>query len=331
MLVLTRCVHVVAVLHDKHSARVARADGYGHHLDPVGFTRTINLRAVRNTERAAIRMRRRAIKNHIRPIALARSDEITGTRPGVRRYIDREALDILAPLFDEHNVDPERPILAAISRYDIHKNQATIIKAFQRLREERKFDKPPYLIFLGNTAPDDPEGGAMLESLRKEADNDPDVRFWVNVANNDQVVGALAQLARVFVHISTREGFGLVVSEALWQGTPVIGSTAGGIPKQVVNGVTGYLVEPKDVDAVARLMARFLDDPGEAAELGERGREHVRNNFLMPELVSRYLAILQHHAGLTDAPPHFQISSIGNGRPRSAGTITSNGAVRRVT
>ena len=246
-------------------------------------------------------------------------------------YSDREALDILAPLFDEHNVDPERPILAAISRYDIHKNQATIIQAFQRLREERKYDKPPYLIFLGNTAPDDPEGGAMLESLREEAGNDPDVRFWVNVADNDQVVGALAHLARVFIHISTREGFGLVVSEALWQGTPVIGSTAGGIPKQVVNGLTGYLVEPKDIDAVARLMARFLDDPGEAAVLGERGRAHVRDNFLLPELVSRYLTLLQHHAGLTDAPPHFQIGSNGNGRLPSAGTIASNGTVRRVT
>ena len=94
MLILARHVDVVAVLHDKHSARVVRADGNGHHLDPVGFTRTINPGAVRNAERAAIRMRRRAIKNHVRPIALARGDEITGPRRGVRRRIDGEALDI---------------------------------------------------------------------------------------------------------------------------------------------------------------------------------------------------------------------------------------------
>ena len=111
-------------------------------------------------------------------------------------YSDREALDILTPLFNEHNIDPDRPILAAISRYDIHKNQATIIKAFKRLREERTYAEPPYLIFLGNTASDDPEGGAMLESLQKEAGDDPDIRFLVNVTNNDQVVGALGHLAR---------------------------------------------------------------------------------------------------------------------------------------
>ena len=252
-------------------------------------------------------------------------------------YSDREALDILTPLFNEHNIDPDRPILAAVSRYDIHKNQATIIKAFKRLREERTYAEPPYLIFLGNTASDDPEGGAMLESLQQEAGDDPDIRFLVNVANNDQVVGALAHLARVFVHISTREGFGLVVSEALWQGTPVIGSTAGGIPKQVVDGVNGYLVEPKDVNGVARLMARFLDDPDEAAALGERGREHVRDHFLMPELVSRYLTLLRHYVSEDHEPPHFLINMNGNGRSRPNGRVVarvagqspSNGAVKR--
>ena len=233
-------------------------------------------------------------------------------------YSDREALDILAPLFNESNVDPDRPILAAISRYDIHKNQVTIIKAFQRLREERNYSNPPYLIFLGNTAADDPEGGAMLESLRQKAGDDPDIRFWVNVENNDRVVGALAHIARVFVHISTREGFGLVVSEALWQGTPVIGSTAGGIPKQVVDGVNGYLVEPKDMEAVGKLMARVLDNPHEAQVLGERGRGHVCDHFLMPELVSRYLMLLQHHSGIAKEPPRFRIDPNAHGtvRPR---------------
>ena len=245
-----------------------------------------------------------------------------------RCYTDQEALDILASLFNEYNVDPDRPILAAISRYDIHKNQATIIKAFQRLREEKKYTTPPYLIFLGNTAPDDPEGGAMLEALRQQAGDDPDIRFWVNVSNNDQVVGALMHIARVFVHVSTREGFGLVVSEALWQGTPVIGSTAGGIPKQVVDGHNGYLVEPKDVEAAARLIARFLEDSHEAEVLGERGREHVRDHFLMPELIYRYLTLLQHHIGVAPDPPHFRIELNGDDRTHWVGTTNSNSHVR---
>ncbi len=136
-----------------------------------------------------------------------------------RQYTENQAKDILAPLFQQHTIDPDRLILAAISRYDMHKNQASIIGAFKRLREEKVYDPAPSLIFLGNTATDDPEGEATLAQLKAQADDDPDIHFWVNVENNDQVVGSPMRLARGFVHVSTREGFGLVVSEALWQGT----------------------------------------------------------------------------------------------------------------
>jgi len=222
----------------------------------------------------------------------------------------KKALSILSPLFNEHNIDADRPILAAISRYDIHKNQHTILKAFKRLRDEKKFHPPPYLIFLGNTAADDPEGEAMLQELKREAGEDPDIRFWVNAPNNDQVVGALMRIARGFVHISTREGFGLVVSEALWQGTPVIGSRVGGIIKQVIDGETGYLVDPLDVDSVADRMARILEQPDEAEELGKRGREHVRQHLLLPELIKHYLILIRFYSGVDKELPPFRLNEM---------------------
>lgn len=226
-----------------------------------------------------------------------------------RQYTDRQANEILNPLFRQHTVDPERPILAAISRYDIHKNQAVVLTAFQRLRERKRYDPPPYLILLGNTANDDPEGGTVLSRLQTQAGDDPDIRLWVNVENNDQVVGALMRVARGCVHVSTREGFGLVVSEALWQATPVIGARVGGIVKQVLDNQTGYLVEPLDVDAVAGKMAEILDEPLHAAWLGSQGREHVRQNFLLPELVSRYVRLLRYYTGVDDAPPTFRLNA----------------------
>ena len=226
------------------------------------------------------------------------------------QYTEERAKEILTPLFRQHAVDPDRPILAAISRYDIHKNQASILRAFTRLRAERRYDPAPYLIFLGNTATDDPEGEAMLEQLKALADDDPDVRFWVNVENNDQVVGSLMRLARGFVHVSTREGFGLVVSEALWQGTPVIGSRVGGIVQQVIDGETGYLVEPLDVDAIATKMARILDEPEQTAQLGRQAQEHVRQNFLLPELVRRYLTLLRYYTGIDPDYPSFRMNPI---------------------
>jgi trehalose synthase len=228
-----------------------------------------------------------------------------------RHYSRNEALDILQPLFKAHDVDPERPIFAAVSRYDRHKNQGTILKAFQRLGEEQRRDPRPYLIFIGNTASDDPEGGDVLDELRQQAGGHPDVRFCVNVEDNDRVVGALMSVARGFVHVSTREGFGLVVAEALWQGAPVIGSRVGGIKRQVIDGVTGYLVDPLDVDAIASRMASVLDDGDAAAALGREGREHVRRNFLLPELLKRYLILMRYYSRVSPDEPSFKHATHG--------------------
>lgn len=222
----------------------------------------------------------------------------------------KEALSILSSLFNEHNIDPERPIIAAVSRYDIHKNQATIIRAFQKYKEQFNPDPAPYLIFLGNTASDDPEGEEMLNKLKEMAGKDPDIRFWVNVENNNQVVGSLMHLARMFIHVSTREGFGLVVTEAMWQGTPVIGSKVGGINKQVVDGKTGYIVDPLDVDSIVKKIEYLLSHPEQAHIMGEEGRNHIRNNFLIPELVRRYLVLIQYYSGVLKEPPSFRLDDL---------------------
>ncbi len=233
--------------------------------------------------------------------------------PKNQHYTRTQALDILQPLFTADNVDPERPIFAAISRYDRHKNQETILKAFSRLVEERPRGPRPCLIFIGNTATDDPEGDAVLNELRRQAGGRADVRFWVNVEDNDRVVGALMRIARGFVHVSTREGFGLVVAEALWQGAPVIGSRVGGIQRQIIDQVTGHLVDPLDVEAIAARMAAVLDDGDAAAALGRQGQEHVRRNFLLPELVKRYLILMRHYSGLDADLPPFAYRGISNG------------------
>lgn len=237
--------------------------------------------------------------------------------PKNHQYSRVEALDLLQPLLLKHQIDPERPILAAISRYDVHKNQISIIQAFKKIRAQKSLDPAPYLIFLGNTASDDPEGGAMLAQLQAEAGSDPDIRFLVNVADNDRVVGSLMSIARAFVHISTREGFGLVVSEALWQGTPVIGSRVGGIPAQVVDGRNGYLVEPHDIEHIAANMIHLLEHPEVAAEMGREARHHVRQNFLLPELVRRYLLLMRYYTGVDSDAPDFRLDEIAYSELRS--------------
>lgn len=226
------------------------------------------------------------------------------------QYTEEESLEVLKDLFHSFNIDPERPIIAAVSRYDIHKNQKTIIEAFKLFKKHSRMKKPPYLIFLGNTATDDPEGGQVLEDLKELANGHPDIIFWVNVKDNDRVVGALMSLARVFVHSSTREGFGLVVSEAMWQGTPVIGSRVGGITRQVVSDKTGYLVNPMDKGMIAEYMRRALENPEETQALGKNAREHVRDNFLLPDHLKKYIVLLQHYTGVNLETPKFRINEL---------------------
>ncbi len=227
-----------------------------------------------------------------------------------QEYTQVEAIDILDSLFNENNIDPDRPIIAAVSRYDIHKNQHTIIEAFKQLKRNHHFKKPPYLIFLGNTATDDPEGGEILSKLKDLADGDPDIHFWVNVLDNDRVVGALMRIAKVFVHVSTREGFGLVVAEAMWQGTPVIGSKVGGITRQVIDGKTGYLVNPEDKGTIAEYMRRAIERETETIHHGKLAKEHIRENFLLPELVKKYIILLQHYTGVNLETPPFRLNEL---------------------
>jgi trehalose synthase len=148
----------------------------------------------------------------------------------------------------------------------------------------------------------------MLTRLKKEAGEDPDIIFWTE--NSNRMVGALMKTALGCVHVSTREGFGLVVTEALWQGTPVIGSRVGGIVKQVIDGQTGYLVNPLDEHDIASKMARLLENPEEAEKLGKTGQEHVRNHFLLPELVRRYLVLLRFYTGIDTHLPPFRLDGL---------------------
>ncbi|HKJ79460.1 MAG TPA: glycosyltransferase, partial [Prolixibacteraceae bacterium] len=215
---------------------------------------------------------------------------------------------ILQPLFDKHNIDGDRPIVLAVSRYDIHKNQATIIKAFKEIKKDRELQKKkPLLVMVGNTASDDPDGLAMYGKMMEERDNDTDIFLLMNIENNDENIGALMRVANQFVHVSTKEGFGLVVTEALWQGTPVIGSHVGGISQQVIDNKTGFLVEPFDVDQIKNKMKYMLLHPEERNILGKQGMEHVRENFLLPSLLEKYMHLMRYYTGIDKNQPFFRI------------------------
>ncbi|MBN2520675.1 MAG: glycosyltransferase [Bacteroidales bacterium] len=223
-----------------------------------------------------------------------------------RQRTKKEALETLNDLFKQNNIDPERPILLAVSRYDIHKNQETIIKSFKKLKKDKSVKKlNPQLIIVGNSATDDPEGIDFYKKILKEIDGDKDMFPLLNIPDNDENIGALMKLAVAFIHISTKEGFGLVVSEALWQGTPVIGSNVGGIVLQIIPSKTGFLVEPFDIERIAGFAKYLLLNNQERDKIGIQAVEHVRDNFLITSLVEKYIKLMRFLLG-TDFP-YFRI------------------------
>jgi trehalose synthase len=145
------------------------------------------------------------------------------------------------------------------------------------------------LVLAGSPATDDPEGAIVLQEVKQYAADDPDIRVLLLPPFSDRDVNALQRLAAVVLQKSIKEGFGLTVSEAMWKAKPVIGGAVGGIPLQIVHGVTGFLVH--SAEGAAFRIRQLLTNPEMARRIGEKAREYVRNNFLITRQVRDYLAL----------------------------------------
>src|SRR5262249_23284017 len=139
---------------------------------------------------------------------------------------------------ERHGLDPERPIILQVSRFDRFKDPVGVIRAYRLVRKH----VPIQLVLVGGEATDDPEGGAVLREVRGGAGNDPDIHVLLLPSDAHREINALRRRSDVVLQKSLREGFGLTVTEAMWKGKPVIGGETGGITLQVVSGHTGYLV-----------------------------------------------------------------------------------------
>jgi trehalose synthase len=187
----------------------------------------------------------------------------------------------------QFGIDTDRPMICQVSRFDPWKDPLGVIDAYRIAKAERP---DVQLALVGSMASDDPEGWDFYNSTLAHADGDPDIHILNNFNNVGSIeVNAFQSLAQVVVQKSTREGFGLTVSEALWKARPFIGGNVGGIPLQVQNGETGYLVD--SVEECAARIGDILDDPGLGRSLGLRGKEHVREHFLTPRYLRDYLKI----------------------------------------
>ena len=188
-------------------------------------------------------------------------------------------------------IDASRPLVTQVSRFDLWKDPWGVIDAYRIARSEHPGLQ---LALLGlSHADDDPEGAQVLESVRSYAESDPDIHLFFSPnglpASNDEIVNGLQTHSDVLVQKSTREGFGLTVSEGMWKGKPVIGGNVGGIRLQIEDSKSGYLVDSPD--QAGNRIAQLLANPELRAKMGKAAKERIRERFLMPRLLSDYLQV----------------------------------------
>lgn len=180
------------------------------------------------------------------------------------------------------------PLVTQVSRFDQWKDPFGVIDAFELARQHVP---KLQLALVGSLALDDPEGWDVYREIQDKARDDPQIHVFTNIVGVGNVeVNAFQALSNVIVQKSIREGFGLVVSESMWKGTPVIAGNAGGIPLQMADGVGGVLVD--SVEACAAAMVELLRDRERAREIGARGRERVHEHFLLPRLALSHLVLM---------------------------------------
>jgi trehalose synthase len=179
----------------------------------------------------------------------------------------------------------DRPIILQVSRFDRFKDPIGVIKAYKMVKKYNDC----ILVLAGGPAVDDPEGESVLKEVQDYATDDSDIHILLLPPFSDKDINALQRAATVVLQKSLKEGFGLTVSEAMWKGKPVIGGATGGIPLQIIHGVTGFLVQSSE--GAAFRIRQLLNNPEMTERMGERGKEHVRNNFLITRQVRDYLSV----------------------------------------
>lgn len=187
-------------------------------------------------------------------------------------------------VFEKYKIPKDKPILTQISRFDRLKDPLGVIEAYRKVKKYADCR----LILAGGTATDDPEGMAVLDEVKERAKADPDIHILL-LPQNDIEVNALQRGSTIIIQKSLREGFGLTVAEALWKAKPVVASNVGGIPLQIKNKYSGMLCY--SVDGAAFAIKQLLHSPQYAAKLGENGREHMRNNFLLTRHIKDYMLL----------------------------------------
>jgi len=204
----------------------------------------------------------------------------------IKRYVCREMLENLG-------IDRHRLLISQVSRFDRWKDPFGTIRAYRLAKE-----KIPglQLALVGSFAGDDPEAWDIYAAINEEANKDADIFVFSNLTGvGNMEVNAFQRASDLVIQKSLKEGFGLVVAEALWKETPVIAGNTGGIPLQMTGSLSNYLVN--SIEECAEKIVYLLENPSISKRLGEEGKEIIKQNFLMSRLIRDELTLIKSLVG----------------------------------
>lgn len=208
-----------------------------------------------------------------------------------------------AELLEGRPLRASDPMVLQVSRWDALKDPLGVIKGFV---EHVAPHTDAHLVYAGpavEAVADDPEGVQVLGDARAYFERlPPEHRERVHLAalpmddlaENAAIVNALQRRADIVVQKSVAEGFGLTVAEGMWKARPVVASRIGGIQDQIVDGVSGVLLDDAtDLAAYGGAVRDLLEDPERARRIGQEAQERVRDDFLAARSLMQYLDLIQ--------------------------------------
>jgi trehalose synthase len=209
-------------------------------------------------------------------------------------------------------IEPRQPLVTQVSRFDPWKDPLGVIEVYRLVRKEVPGLQ---LALLSSMASDDPEVWDIYSEIVAQTRGDDDIHVLTNLIGvGDMEVSVFQSCSDVVIQKSIREGFGLVVSETMWKGTPVVANRSGGIPLQMEDNLGGFLVD--STEECAKRVLFLLNNREEARRRGLAGRERVRQRFLITRLLADELRVLTSAASAASAP-----SASASARTKTAASL----------
>jgi trehalose synthase len=198
------------------------------------------------------------------------------------RELSQEEID---EVVQRLNIPLDKPLVTQVSRFDRLKDPIGVVQAFKQIQEY----VDARLLLVGGSANDDPEGAEVLAEVKELVGNNPDIIVMLLSPTSHLEINAIQRVSTIILQKSLKEGFGLTITEALWKGKPVIAGAVGGIPLQITHKYSGILTH--SVEGTAYWLKQLLHEPEFARKLGQNGKEHVRQNFLLTRQLRDYLLL----------------------------------------